>query len=168
MYILLDLAAACLDVSSFVFLLFLYSLVMFRSLTAVLAGLAATITALPAELSKRADGARSVMYIQTFRTTSGGDLSLLPLVQQNTEVTHVYLSALHINSQPGDITLNDNSPDDAFYDTVWSEAAQLQQSGVKVMMMMGGAAPGSYPRLCSGANGGIVSHHPSINVLPRL
>jgi len=139
---------------SFVSLLF-DSIAMFRSLTAVLALVAATVTALPAELSKRADGARSVMYIQTFKTSSGGKLSLLPLIQQNTQVTHVYLSALHINAQPGDITLNDNSPDDAIYDTVWSEAAQLQQKGVKVMMMMGGSAPGSYPRLCSGPNGAI-------------
>lgn len=129
---------------------------MFRFLTAGLALLAATATALPAELAKRADGSRSVMYIQTFRTTSGGKLSLAPLIQQNTQVTHVYLSALHINSQPGDINLNDNSPNDTIYDTVWSEAAQLQKSGVKVMMMMGGAAPGSYPRLCSGTNGAIV------------
>jgi hypothetical protein len=100
---------------------------------------------------------RSVMYIQTFRTTSGGKLSILPLVQQQTGITHIYLSALHVNSQPGDINLNDNNPNETMWDTLWQEAAQLQQSGVKVMMMLGGAAPGSYPRLCSGSNGGIVS-----------
>lgn len=122
---------------------------------------ALSAAALPASsIEKRADGARSVMYIQTFQTTSGGQLSLLPLVQQNTEITHIYLSALHINSQPGDINLNDNSPNDTVYSQIWSEAAQLQSDGVKVMMMMGGSAPGSYPRLCSGPNGGIVRCHP--------
>lgn len=146
---------------------------MFRSFTACLALLAATTTALPTSSSlstslsisnsKRADAdspPRAVMYIQTFKTTSGGNLSLTPLIQQHTEVTHVYLAALHINSQPGDITLNDNSPNDTIWDTVWSEAAQLQASGVKVMMMLGGSAPGSYTRLCSGTNGTLVSSHP--------
>lgn len=146
---------------------------MFGIFTACLALLAVTVTALPATVEKRANGARSVMYIQTFRTTSGGKLSLIPLVQQNTQITHIYLSALHINSQPGDINLNDNSPNDTLYDTVWSEAAQLQSRGVKVMMMLGGAAPGSYPRLCSGTNGAIVSLHAhpfdiASNVFPRM
>ncbi|KJY01838.1 hypothetical protein TI39_contig278g00052 [Zymoseptoria brevis] len=98
---------------------------------------------------------RSVMYVQTFRTTSGGQFSLLPLVNQSTAVTHVYLAAFHINSAPGDINLNDNPPSDAIYSTVWQEVAQLQARGVKVMMMLGGAAPGCYPRLCSGTNGAV-------------
>ncbi|KXS95712.1 hypothetical protein AC578_10771 [Pseudocercospora eumusae] len=125
-------------------------------------GLLAFASALPAELSfiEKRDAystPRNVVYVQTFKTTSGGQLSLLPLVQQNTQVTHIYLAAVHINSNPGDITLNDNNPNDTIWDTVWSEAAQLQQAGVKVMMMMGGAAPGSYPRLCSGEDGAVIN-----------
>ena len=96
------------------------------------------------------------MYVQTFHTTSGGRLSLLPLVQQKTQVTHILLAALHVNDSPGDINLNDDNPNSTIWDTVWSEAARLQSQGVKVMMMLGGAAPGSYPRLCSGSNGAIV------------
>ncbi|KAK4502288.1 hypothetical protein PRZ48_005713 [Zasmidium cellare] len=137
---------------------------MFRSLTAwlsllsVAAALPADFSSLDTALEKRGDGyspPRSIVYVQTFKTTSGGQLSLLPLTQQDTKVTHIYLAAVHINDNPGDITLNDNNPNDTIWDTVWSEAAQLQSQGVKVMMMLGGAAPGSYPRLCSGSNGAI-------------
>ncbi|KAM3416379.1 hypothetical protein BST61_g7977 [Cercospora zeina] len=41
------------------------------------------------------------------------------------------------------------------WDNVWQEAAQLQQNGVTIMMMLGGAAPRSYPRLCGGPKGSI-------------
>jgi hypothetical protein len=105
--------------------------------------------------------------VQTFRTTSGEPLSLLPLITQKTSITHIYLAALHINSQPTAITLNDNPPSDEIYTQLWQEVTQLQSSGIKVMMMLGGAAPGSYPRLCSGPNGTIVRpplnthHHPT-------
>ena len=124
-------------------------------------GLLSLAAALPTDavLEKRGDGyspPRSVMYVQTFRTTSGGKLSLLPIVEENTRATHVYLAATHINEDPNAITLNDNSPDDPMFDSVWSDVATLQQRGVKVMMMLGGAAAGSYPRLCSGSNGAVV------------
>lgn len=130
-------------------------------------GLLSLAAARPADiaslLGKRGDGVsppRSIMYVQTFRTTSGGQLSLLPLIQQNTQVTHIYLAAVHINDSPGDINLNDDNPNSTMYDTIWQEAAQLQQAGVKVMMMLGGAAPGSYPKLCSGQSSVIVSSRP--------
>jgi hypothetical protein len=119
-------------------------------------GLLALTTAWPVETTSitQRDGGdtppRNGIYIQTFRTASDGELSLLPLIKQKTQLTHIYLSALHVNSEPGDITLNDKSPNDTLYDTIWKESTQLQQSGIKVMMMLGGAAPGSYPRLCSG------------------
>ncbi|KAI5356843.1 Putative glycoside hydrolase family 18, catalytic domain, glycosyl hydrolase family 18 (GH18) active [Septoria linicola] len=125
-------------------------------------GLLGLAVALPADstssLEKRADPynpPRNVIYVQTFRTVQGGKLSILPLIQQRTNITHIYLSAVHINAQPGDINLNDDNPNSTVYDAIWQESAQLQQSGVKVMMMLGGAAPGSYPRLCSGPNGGV-------------
>ncbi|EME43011.1 glycoside hydrolase family 18 protein, partial [Dothistroma septosporum NZE10] len=80
---------------------------------------------------------------------------MLPLVQNPTQLTHLYLASLHINSDPKAITLNDNNPNDTIWNTVWSETAQIQAKGVKVLMSIGGAAAGSYPRLCSGTNGGI-------------
>jgi hypothetical protein len=90
---------------------------------------------------------RLVAYIQTFRSVDGGPLSLLPLLQENTGVTHVLLSAVHLNEQPGDINLNDHPPSDPMYDNLWSEAKQLQEGGIKVMMMLGGAARGTFQRL---------------------
>ena len=80
---------------------------------------------------------RLVAYIQTFRSVDGGPLPLLPLLQEKTGVTHVLLSAVHLNEQPGDINLNDHPPNNTMYDTLWSEAKQLQDGGIKVMMMLG-------------------------------
>ncbi|KAM0716298.1 hypothetical protein Q7P37_007743 [Cladosporium fusiforme] len=90
---------------------------------------------------------RLVAYIQTFKDVNGGPLSLLPLLEENTGVTHVLLSAVHLNENPGDINLNDHSPDDPMYDDMWAEAKKLKEGGIKVMMMLGGAAPGTYQRL---------------------
>ncbi|CAK4032940.1 glycoside hydrolase family 18 [Lecanosticta acicola] len=133
---------------------------MFAFLTAWLS-LLCLAAALPASsLDERGDGyssPRQVMYIQTFHYTNGGQLSLLPLVEQKTGVTHILLAAVHINSTPGDVELNDDSTNSTVYTQIWSEAAQLQKDGVKVMMMLGGAAPGSYPNLCSGTNGAIIN-----------
>jgi hypothetical protein len=74
-------------------------------------------------------------------------LSLVPLMTEHTGVTHILLSAVHLNEQPGDITLNDHHPNDTMYDTLWSEVKQLQDGGIKVMMMLGGAARGTFQRL---------------------
>ena len=90
---------------------------------------------------------RLVAYIQTFRSVDGGPLSLLPLLNERTGVTHILLSAVHLNEQPGDITLNEHHPNDTMYDTLWSEVKQLQDGGIKVMMMLGGAARGTFERL---------------------
>lgn len=108
---------------------------------------------------KSADNVRLVQYVQTFHTNGDPSkrLSLLPLIKNKTSVTHVILAALHINASPGEITLNDQKPESSYYDAVWSEVKTLQQSGVKVMVMMGGAARGSYAnRLCK-SDGQVVS-----------
>jgi hypothetical protein len=60
------------------------------------------------------------------------------------------LAALHIEQTPGLIHLNDNDVDSSYWDVIWAEAALMQLAGTKVMMMLGGAAQGSYQRLCSG------------------
>lgn len=118
-----------------------------------------TTFALPSTLQTRADAynpPRNQIYVQTFRNTTGGQFSMLPLIQNPTQLTHLHLAALHINAQPGDIALNDNNLNDTVWNGMWSEAAQLQQSGVKVLMMIGGAAKGSYPRLCSGPKSTVI------------
>ncbi len=93
---------------------------------------------------------RLAMYVQTFHDEAGNPLSLLPL--QNTSVTHIILAALHLNA-PGVINLNDQPPNSSIFDHVWSDVKTLQEGGVKVMAMVGGAAMGSYTKLCGGDNG---------------
>jgi chitinase len=90
---------------------------------------------------------RIVCYHQTIVPRDRGYVSMLPLVQNNTGVTHIILAAIHINAQPGNITLNDDPPDNPAYAPLWEEVPLIQRAGVKVMGMLGGAAIGSYQRL---------------------
>jgi len=72
---------------------------------------------------------------------------MLPLIEENTAVTHVILAAIHLNDSPLNITLNDDHWRDPKNDFIWAEAAVLQSSDIKVMGMLGGAAKGSYLKL---------------------
>lgn len=112
-------------------------------------------------LSKRQSSTpRLVQYVQTFHTESSSTdhLSLLPLLNENTGVTHVILAALHIDGPNGNITLNDNNPNSTYYDDTWSEAATLQQNGIKINVMIGGEDKGSYNgALCNADDGSVVS-----------
>lgn len=102
---------------------------------------------LPELQSDSAHAPRLVLYQQTHHTPSGEPISILPLIQNNTGVTHLYIAAVHLNEPPGNITLNEHRPDDPRYDQLWREVRQLQEAGVKVMIMLGGAARGSFQRL---------------------
>jgi len=96
------------------------------------------------------DDHRVVIYYQTGLGTNIPDhVSLLPLIQaeDHVSVTHLLIAALHVIDDDSGLHLNDNPPNDPIYDTMWSEAAQLQAAGVKVMVMIGGAAQGSFQRL---------------------
>ncbi|KAB8346316.1 hypothetical protein FH972_023360 [Carpinus fangiana] len=95
---------------------------------------------------------RIIVYHQThFANTEQGPqqhISLLPLLSESPiAVTHVILAAIHLNDQPGDITLNDDPYRAPKNDVVWAEARTLRSHGIKVMGMLGGAAQGSYRRL---------------------
>lgn len=87
------------------------------------------------------------MYVQTFKTPDNQPLSLLPLLTHQTGVTHVILASIHLQKQPGMITLNDDPPEAPIYDKIWEEMKVLQQHSIKVMAMLGGAAPGTFARL---------------------
>jgi cyclin-dependent kinase len=87
------------------------------------------------------------VYTQTFHDSAGNYHSLLPLLTNNTGITHVIVAAIHLNDGPGNITLNDHPADDKRFVTLWGEVKWLQGSGVKVLGMLGGAAKGSYERL---------------------
>jgi len=92
------------------------------------------------------EGPRVVVYHQTIHR-DGKYVSLLPLITNQTGVTHVIVAAIHLNEGPGNITLNDDPPHASKYETLWGEVAWLQASGVKVLGMLGGAAKGSFERL---------------------
>ncbi|CZT22428.1 related to chitinase [Ramularia collo-cygni] len=92
---------------------------------------------------------RVIVYHQTHHQPNNGPpVSLLPLLANQTGVTHVIIAAIHLN-EPGDniITLNDHPPNHEKFNTLWAEVAWLQASGVKCLGMLGGFAKGSYERL---------------------
>lgn len=91
--------------------------------------------------------ARLVMYVQTFKQPDGKPLSLLPLLLHRTRVTHVILASVHLHEEPGQIRLNDDPFESSSWDTIWREVKILQENGVKVMALLGGAAAGTYKRL---------------------
>jgi len=103
-------------------------------------------------------GPRLIVYHQTFHDSNSNYHSLLPLLTNNTGITHVIVAAIHLNDGPENITLNDHKPDDKRYDQLWGEVNWLQGSGVKVLGMLGGAAKGSYEKLSGDEES--VCHHP--------
>ena len=113
------------------------------------------------EVVQRPTGStRLVQYVQTFHDANNSPLSLLPLLNENTHVTHVILASFHINDGPGNIALNDKPPSDPMFDQTWNEVKTLQQNGIKVMGLLGGAAQGSYERLSgSDADASMAVHY---------
>lgn len=87
------------------------------------------------------------MYVQTFQTPSKETLSLLPLLERETKVTHIILASLHLHDVPGEIRLNDHKLSDPYWSQLWREKTVLQHRGIKVMALLGGAAGGTYKRL---------------------
>lgn len=92
------------------------------------------------------EGPRLVLYAQT-HDQDGVRVSLLPLVTRHTGITHVIIGCLHLHDKPGVLRLNDHDPNDERFDQLWDEVGQLQKAGVRVLLMTGGAAQGSYQRL---------------------
>lgn len=110
-------------------------------------GCSQTMTLSSPKLLLPSTGPRLIVYHQTVHDPQGNCNSLLPLLTNNTGVTHVIVAAIHLNDGPGNITLNDHRPDDKRFDQLWSEVSWLQGSGVKVLGMLGGAAKGTFERL---------------------
>jgi hypothetical protein len=97
--------------------------------------------------SHSTDTSRLVMYVQTFKTPDKQQLSLLPLIEKHTQVTHIILASLHLHDVPGEIRLNDDRLESPIWDDLWHEVWLLRQNGIKVMALLGGAAGGTYKRL---------------------
>ncbi|MCJ1382261.1 hypothetical protein MMC17_005374 [Xylographa soralifera] len=92
------------------------------------------------------DKPRIVCYHQTHYQDEKY-VSILPLITHKTGVTHVILAAIHLNQPAGNITLNDDPYKAAKYDPLWTEIRELQESGIKVLGMLGGAHQGSFSAL---------------------
>lgn len=93
---------------------------------------------------------RVVCYHQTHHNQDGDYVSILPLLTEASDVvgiTHLILAAIHVNHNPGDISLNDDPPDAARNAPLWEEVQIFQDIGVRVLGMLGGAAKGSFARL---------------------
>ncbi|KAJ7287186.1 endo-beta-N-acetylglucosaminidase [Mycena rebaudengoi] len=101
------------------------------------------------------EGHRVAVYYQTqydrnqpANSAFGHYVSPLPLL---TVLTHLFLAAFHLNGDRS-VHLNDNLPEDPMFDQMWTDLGHMQSSGVKVIGMLGGAAPGSYSVLTSDFN----------------
>ena len=72
----------------------------------------------------------------------GHYVSPLPLIQY---ITHLLLAAFHVRTKT--VYLNDHLLEDPWYAQMWQDIAVMQDRGIKVIGMLGGAAPGTYENL---------------------
>lgn len=125
------------------------------------------VTALPTEDGGGNTDTRLVMYVQTFTTPDKKPLSLLPLLEHETKVTHIILSSMHLHDEPGIMRLNNDPFDSQVYDVIWEEVKVLQRSGVKVMVLLGGAAAGSYKHLDGTDDEFYSYYHPLLEIIKK-
>ncbi|KAL8825335.1 MAG: hypothetical protein Q9170_007834, partial [Blastenia crenularia] len=93
---------------------------------------------------------RIILYHQTHHTSIGHPISLLPLLTEPTStisLTHLIIAAIHLNTPPGNIHLNEDPPSAPKHIPLWTEKTILQDCGIKVLGMLGGAAKGTFTRL---------------------
>ncbi|SDD73813.1 glycosyl hydrolase family 18 protein [Actinokineospora iranica] len=117
-------------------------------LATVLAMAAAVTPATAGHATPAADPHRVIAFYQTqFVAGSQGKVYVSPLKLKG-KATHIEVAALHLNDG-GKVTLNDDPPSDAKYDQMWKDLAKLRQGpdAAKVIMLLGGAAQGTYKRL---------------------
>lgn len=87
---------------------------------------------------------RLVIYFQTTHDSAGNPISMLPLITElDIALTHLIVCSFHINVG-SEIHLNDYPPYYPLFSTLWNETIVMKEAGVKVMGMIGGAAPGSF------------------------
>lgn len=87
---------------------------------------------------------RLVIYFQTTHDSAGNPISMLPLITElDVALTHLIVCSFHINVG-SEIHLNDYPPYYPLFSTLWNETIVMKEAGVKIMGMIGGAAPGSF------------------------
>lgn len=122
-----------------------------KSLSILAATLACTSLALSLPTIEKRDNTatpRNVLYVQTFTDSNNNFYNLTDLATQSTGVTRVILASLHLDS-PTELHLNDNDINSSYWDPLWPMVSSLQAAGIKVMLMMGGAAASSWANLAS-------------------
>ena len=85
-----------------------------------------------------------ILYYQTFT-------SLKPILFPGTPVTHIHLSAIHFGIDSNKecyIHLNDHSPYDSVFNSMWNELEIAHNMGIKIVLMIGGAGS-AYEQLFS-------------------
>ena len=84
-----------------------------------------------------------IYYYQTF-------VGLKDILYDNTKVTHIHLSSIHFNLEEKKtiIHLNNYSPYDEKFNTVWEDMNCAKKLGIKCILMLGGAG-GAFERLFS-------------------
>jgi hypothetical protein len=86
------------------------------------------------------------MYVRTFTTGDNKPLSL-PLLKQYTRVTQNILASVHLYETPGEMRLNNDLFDARKFEEVWKEVKILQDAGIKVSILLGRTAAGTYKNL---------------------
>lgn len=87
---------------------------------------------------------RIIYYYQTF-------CGLDKILYKNTPVTHLHVSSIHFgNNNDGSpyIHLNDNSPNDKKFNSLWNNLKNAKNNDIKIILMVGGAG-GAYGKLFS-------------------
>ncbi|KAK1760392.1 chitinase 2 [Echria macrotheca] len=113
----------------------------------------------PVTPDRGTDVPRLVLYFQTTHDALGQPISMLPLItEKNIALTHLIVCSFHIN-EGGNITLNDYPPWYPLFNTLWNETRLMQDAGVRVMGMVGGAAAGSFSRRTLDGNATTFEHY---------
>ena len=90
---------------------------------------------------------RIIYYYQTFT-------GLKSILTPDTKVTHIHLASIHFGTDEHNnpyIHLNNNSPTDKIFDSVWEDLKKAKQLGIKIILMIGGAG-GAFQDLFSNFN----------------
>ena len=88
---------------------------------------------------------RIIYYYQTF-------VGLNNIINSNNKVTHIHLSSIHFGSSKNPyIHLNNYSPYDVKFNSVWDDIKLAKKSGIKIILMVGGAG-GAFQTLFSNFN----------------
>src|SRR5262245_56737448 len=106
---------------------------------------ATLLAILGASAPAAAAGSRRVVVEYQAQCDGDGTGAGPGLTQQGAGVRDVVVVALHVDAD-WVVQLNDDPPDSSRYTQMWADLATMQSQGVRVEVMVGGAAQGSFQR----------------------